>query len=81
MYPLHSLTSSRTPDLHRLIIARRGDAGAIERPRHRSHKFGMPVVGEDVATIGCIPGLHHLITARRSDALIMGSYMKYLGII
>src|SRR5712691_11495771 len=65
-------TTDRIPHLHRLVIAPRGHALAIGRPRHRGHSPGMPVIDIHVATIGSIPDPYGLIIAPRGNALAIG---------
>src|SRR6266487_2268698 len=60
------------PCLRRAIIASRGDALAIGRPRLRNHMISMPAIGEDMPAIGCIPHLYCAIGASRGDALAIG---------
>ncbi len=72
------LTSPCPPHLHRAIAARRGDAPAIRRPRHRIHKTRMPAIGEDVAPIRGIPHLHRLIIA--PEAMRLSSKCPHLRI-
>src|SRR5260370_42711970 len=61
------LSTSRIPDLHRVIIGTRGDALAIRRPPHHRHTIFMPVIGENMPAIGRIPDLHRVIIAARGD--------------
>src|SRR6266704_2271330 len=61
------LPSQRSPYLHGLICAPRGDALAIRGPGHRPHGAGMPAIDEDMPAIGCIPHLRGCIASSIID--------------
>src|SRR5579859_5704708 len=66
---LNSFWLSCSPDLHRIIVACRGDACAIGRPGHLIYPIRMPFVNVDLAGIGCIPDLYCPIITPRSEPL------------
>src|SRR5229473_2297279 len=66
------LASRRTPHLHSVIIAGRGDAGAIGRPCQPPYTAGMALIGHKRFSACGVPDLHSVIIASRGDLLAIG---------
>src|SRR5579859_6961446 len=60
------------PDLHRRIVAGRGDASATGRPRYSIYPGSMIAMCEDIASAGCVPYLYRVVPRARGDASAIG---------